>query len=212
MLAALLLLVSGGVIGGVVGALVVRDQVIKAIKNPEVHMLHMSNRMRAELDLTDEQHDQIREILDRHHTTIRKLREEIFENISLIQQEVEEVLTPEQIELWKRRIDKLDHRGMGFRRFDRHGPAHRPGGRGPLADVDALFERSDRDRDGRLTIDEFSAGNEPRAPRMFSRLDADGDGYATREEIELFKQEFPRGPRRRGMDPSEGGRPGPPQP
>lgn len=208
-LAALLLLVSGGVIGGVVGAMVVRNQVIKTIRNPQGPMIDMSDRMRARLNLTDEQHDQIKQILDQHHSIILQHRQAIFENIQMIQQEVEEVLTPEQVTMWKRRIDALDRRGgMGFQRFGRHRPPHHPPGvRGPLADVESLFERSDRDRDGKLTFEEFSVGNAERGPRMFPRLDADGDGYLTREEIESFRQEFPRGPRRRGMGSSNGGSP-----
>ena len=90
-LAALLLLVSGGVIGGVVGALVVRNQVIKAINDPHGRMMRMSERMRENLNLTDEQHDKIKKIFEQHHTAILQRREEIVASIGLMQHAVQHI-------------------------------------------------------------------------------------------------------------------------
>jgi len=49
----------------------------------------------------------------------------------------------------------------------------------------ALFARRDKDGDGRLSREEFLAGqpDPDEAPKRFLRLDTDGDGYLSREEF-----------------------------
>jgi len=53
--------------------------------------------------------------------------------------------------------------------------------------VDALFDRLDENRDGRITPQERQTARERNraemADRMFARLDADGNGAITREEM-----------------------------
>jgi iduronate 2-sulfatase len=60
----------------------------------------------------------------------------------------------------------------------------RSGGR-PATDRAALFERKDTDRDGKLTRDEFLAGqpDPAEAPKRFPRFDANKDGVLSREEF-----------------------------
>ncbi|HET6409858.1 MAG TPA: sulfatase-like hydrolase/transferase [Chthoniobacteraceae bacterium] len=55
----------------------------------------------------------------------------------------------------------------------------------PKTDREALFAKKDKDRDGKLTHEEFLAGQpDPKeAPRRFIRFDTDGDGALTREEF-----------------------------
>lgn len=57
-------------------------------------------------------------------------------------------------------------------------------GRKPV-DRAALFARRDKDGDGRLTREEFLAGqpDPDEAPKRFVRFDTDGDGYLSREEF-----------------------------
>jgi hypothetical protein len=62
-----------------------------------------------------------------------------------------------------------------------------------------LFERTDRDVDGRLSREEL------RRPRMFERADADGYGALTLEEVEAFICERRKQGRRQG--PSNADRP-----
>lgn len=57
-------------------------------------------------------------------------------------------------------------------------PAAFPGG--VLAVLSAGFEQLDKDRDGRLTKDEFPAGRE-----LLARMDVDRDGQVSRAELEL---------------------------
>lgn len=47
------------------------------------------------------------------------------------------------------------------------------------------IERQDTDKDGRLSQTELAAG--PMAGRMFARIDANGDGAISREEMEAAK-------------------------
>jgi iduronate 2-sulfatase len=55
----------------------------------------------------------------------------------------------------------------------------------PKADREALFAKKDKDRDGKLTRDEFLAGQpDPKeAPKRFTKFDTDGDGALTRDEF-----------------------------
>jgi Ca2+-binding EF-hand superfamily protein len=48
-----------------------------------------------------------------------------------------------------------------------------------------MIERMDDDGDGLLSAEEMAQG--PRAPTMFERADADGDGAISKEEVEAMK-------------------------
>jgi arylsulfatase A-like enzyme len=51
-------------------------------------------------------------------------------------------------------------------------------------DRNAAFDRWDKNRDGKLTFEEYSQGlGKPDAPERFKRFDTDGDGILTREEF-----------------------------
>ncbi len=65
----------------------------------------------------------------------------------------------------------------------------------------ALFARRDKDGDGRLTREEFLAGqpDPDEAPKRFARFDTDGDGYLSRDEFI-----------RAGAKPKPAGQPPPP--
>ena len=47
-----------------------------------------------------------------------------------------------------------------------------------------LFEQNDKDKDGKLSREEFP----PRAQRMFGRIDANGDGFVTPQEDRAFRR------------------------
>lgn len=63
------------------------------------------------------------------------------------------------------------------------------------ARAEAIMERMDADGDGLLSLDELAA--EPNADRIFERIDADGDGTISKEEFdaaaETFAGRMPRG-------------------
>jgi Ca2+-binding EF-hand superfamily protein len=60
--------------------------------------------------------------------------------------------------------------------------AQAPGGPALDAQVNALFDRSDADRDGELTPAEWQAAG--RTPQGFLMMDGDGNGRVTRAEAQ----------------------------
>ena len=58
------------------------------------------------------------------------------------------------------------------------------------------IERQDTDKDGRLGQSELAAG--PGAERMFARIDANGDGAISREEMEAAKARMAENRKRHG--------------
>ncbi len=59
--------------------------------------------------------------------------------------------------------------------------------------VDRILGHRDKDSDGFISLEEAFAG--PGADRMFKRLDANGDGALTMEEIAAARQHKQRGPK-----------------
>ena len=53
-----------------------------------------------------------------------------------------------------------------------------------------MIERSDENADGQLSAEEMASG--PRAPTLFERADADGDGSITKSEADAMKDEMGR--------------------
>ena len=53
--------------------------------------------------------------------------------------------------------------------------------------VDRIMQRSDKDKDGAISLAEFGETPRHRGGKMFERLDKDGDGAVTRAEAEAAK-------------------------
>ena len=82
------------------------------------------------------------------------------------------------------------------------------------ADAEDLTRRMlafDKDGDGRLTVAEVT---DPRLHRLLGRADADGDGFATRDELAALAEREHSGARGfgDGPPPGPGGPPGGPRP
>ena len=56
---------------------------------------------------------------------------------------------------------------------------------------DAVFQKHDKDSDGKLTVDEFkgskTGSKAARAEKKFQKLDTNGDGAVTRDEFKTPK-------------------------
>lgn len=131
------ILVCGMVIGGGFTTYVLWKRVESTILHPRLVPERIVEHMEASLELSDEQVEQIREIFARRHERFDQLREEVeplvHAELDSIHAEVARVLTPEQLEQWNSRFDRMHRRwfrGPMFGKGPLHGGPHHPFGRG----------------------------------------------------------------------------------
>ena len=108
---ALLILVSGMVIGAVVSAVVTRRAVIGALRDPGPVSTRLVSRLTEDLGLTEAQTEGVRRIVEKRAANLRELRAEVAprfrEEVRLMEEEIAGVLNAEQVELWKRRVQRM---------------------------------------------------------------------------------------------------------
>lgn len=125
----LLILFCGAAIGSAVTLNVVWKRFVEGFQRPEEISGRVLNRMKWTLELTHEQEKQISEIFREHERTIRELRMEyqplIHAEMDSLQEELKDILTPEQIEIWDERFRGMERMWMGPRQ-----PGGGPPGRG----------------------------------------------------------------------------------
>lgn len=144
------LLISGAVIGSASTLLVLRSQAEHARDDPAWLSQRAAVRLIRDLDLTSEQGEQVREIFHAHHERVRAFREEhgstAREMFADLQAEIEEVLTPEQAEKWRHRIERARERVMreGPRRDKGDPRMEGPRDHGPPRDDMFRRERPER--------------------------------------------------------------------
>ncbi len=110
----LLIFLSGLVIGGVVGRIVTRQQMLGIFRNqaqiPERILPHVASR----LDLSPDQTSQVNLILHRHFSTMESTRAEnasqLIRAFDLMQADVEKILTSSQVERWQELCALVKHR------------------------------------------------------------------------------------------------------
>lgn len=122
------LLISGAVIGSALTMIVLRSQAERAREDPAWLSQRAAARLIRDLDLAPEQGEQVREIFHAHHERVRAFRQKhgtaAREMFTALQIEIEQVLTPEQAEKWRQRIERARERML------REGPRHDRGNRG----------------------------------------------------------------------------------
>jgi hypothetical protein len=96
--------VSGGVVGGGAGMLITQQRFSDCLRHPERMPARMMAMFRSELNLTDEQTEQVDEIVCRHHEQIEAIRTDVRPRFSAefnaLHDEVNAVLTDAQRAKW----------------------------------------------------------------------------------------------------------------
>lgn len=109
-----IILVCGMFIGGGITLYVATQRVMDAVQNPEKVPARVVARMQRNLDLTDEQAATLEGIIERHQNNLLAIRAEVQPRVKAelgtLQQEVEEILTPEQAERFRERLETLRSR------------------------------------------------------------------------------------------------------
>jgi Spy/CpxP family protein refolding chaperone len=124
-----ILLFIFGMIAGIAVTLTFEGLVIKrALANPDRGWDILSRRMSRELNLTDEQKDQIKVILENTRDELARIREQAAPQVDTVldnsRTEIEKILTPEQQE----KFDQVYSNIQAIR--ERYGHRHRFGRRG----------------------------------------------------------------------------------
>jgi Spy/CpxP family protein refolding chaperone len=128
----IVILICGALIGAGVTAHVFWERFLHAAHSPEDAPARIVERMAGRLDLTDEQVEQIEQIVAERREALLDIRREtqprVGAEIEGMRLEVAAVLTPEQATRWNERMESLKERWM------RRGPGRLlgPPGRGSL--------------------------------------------------------------------------------
>lgn len=137
MMLGLVILVCGGIIGAGITAHILWDRFLHGVRRPEAIGLRITQHLTEDLDLSEEQTEEIRGIIEKHHRAQRQIMREahprLRAELDSLRTEVEELLTPEQAERWNERIESL-----GSRWQKHNGPGswgrHRPNWEDPESD------------------------------------------------------------------------------
>jgi Spy/CpxP family protein refolding chaperone len=101
----LVLFVSGVVLGSGATALLLVRRVRQAVQHPEERPGRNLKWIASRLDLTRDQREQVREIIQRHGDAMQRIREgvmpEVREEMGSMEEEIAAVLTPEQTRRWR---------------------------------------------------------------------------------------------------------------
>jgi hypothetical protein len=121
-LMALVVFLGGAACGAAVASVMIARSIHHVIHHPEEAAAHISARLSQRLNLTDEQSEQVRQIISRRQDALMDIRRDIQPRIevelSALEEEIAGVLSDEQREKWHALAD--DFRGHWLL----PGPAH----------------------------------------------------------------------------------------
>jgi len=107
-LLALVIFVSGVVVGGGLTFKIITSGFKRSFQDPEVSAERITNRMKRRLDLTDEQFVQVRRIILERQKAFQSMRKQVRPQleaqIEKTRQELAAVLSPEQARKWEKRF------------------------------------------------------------------------------------------------------------
>ena len=118
----LVILLAGIIIGGASMSIFTTHRLTRPARGREFNSLQVLPPLRRNLDLSTEQTEKIKPILDEHMTKLHELREnarfEIENTLKQMNEEISKILTERQRHIWQRELDRLqrDLRPSGSRR------------------------------------------------------------------------------------------------
>ena len=106
------ILLAGIVIGGASMMILVPHKLIKPPPGPEFESFRMLPPLQRNLDLTPEQADKIKPIMDKHIEKLNQIRmnarTEIGETLKQMNKDIAAILTDEQRQRWQRGLEQLE--------------------------------------------------------------------------------------------------------
>lgn len=163
--------VSGGIVGGAISRMVVREQMLSALRDPSDVPDRIIPSISRTLGLSSSQQADVDVIVRRHHAAMETLRAETYPRqmaeFQAMCSEVDVLLTADQRSKWTALTKFIRSRYL----------PNAPAGPPPAT---FLFETFDADHDHALSPSEVP-------PPMWDRLqaaDADGNGEVTRDEFD----------------------------
>jgi hypothetical protein len=107
-LLALVIFVSGVLVGGGLTFKIITSGLKRSFQDPEVSAERITNRMKKRLDLTDEQVVQVRRIILEQQKAFQSMRKQVRpqleEQFGKTRRELAAVLTPAQARKWEKRF------------------------------------------------------------------------------------------------------------
>ena len=108
----ILILISGMVIGAGMTVIVGRRMVRQFMDHPERLYTRTTNRLRKSLDLSDEQTDEVREIVEERLGALieihREVRPKVEEQLRLFRDEVTKILDEDQLDSWNKHFIHIE--------------------------------------------------------------------------------------------------------
>jgi len=141
----------------------------------------ITEEIAGKLGLDQATKQEVLSIVEERHNAIRQIRREAWEQIQQEmvkwKDEMKSVLPGEKYELWEKHVNEL-HRQKPGRFRHRHPPKEHVKSDHRIV-LRRMFERHDRNGDGRLTREELPN----QVWEKMKRTDRNGDGAITREEM-----------------------------